>query len=63
FGFTLAQMALAFVSQQKFVSATIIGATNLEQLKQNIAAFTTVLSNDILKEINLIHELYPNPAP
>lgn len=63
FGLTLTQMALAFVSQQKFVSATIIGATNLEQLKQNIAAFTTVLSGDIIKEINLIHELYPNPAP
>lgn len=63
FGLTLTQMAIAFVSQQKFVSATIIGATNLEQLKQNIAAFTTVLSSDIIKEINLIHELYPNPAP
>lgn len=60
---TLTQMAFAFVNQQKFVCSTIIGATNLEQLKQNLAAFNTVLMPDIVKEINHIQEKYPNPAP
>ena len=62
-GLTLAEMALAFVNQQKFVSATIIGATSLAQLEQNINSFSTTLSSTVLKEINNIQELHPNPAP
>ena len=60
---TIAQMALAFVYQQSFVTSTIIGATSLEQLKANIDAFEVVLSPEVLKEINNIQELIPNPAP
>jgi aryl-alcohol dehydrogenase-like predicted oxidoreductase len=62
-GLTISQMALAFVIQRNFVMSTIIGATNLEQLKENIDAFDTVLSNEILMEIEKIQELIPNPAP
>jgi aryl-alcohol dehydrogenase-like predicted oxidoreductase len=62
-GLTLTQMALAFVNQQSFVTSTIIGATTLQQLKENIAAFEVTLSPEILKEINKIQELIPNPAP
>jgi aryl-alcohol dehydrogenase-like predicted oxidoreductase len=62
-GLTLAQMALTFVNQQEFVSSTIIGATNLEQLKDNIDAFEITLSDDIVKQINAIQEIVPNPAP
>ena len=60
---TIAQMALAFVHQQSFVTSTIIGATSLEQLKANIDAFEVVLSPEVLAEINKIQELIPNPAP
>lgn len=60
---TLAQMALAFVNSRPFVTSTIIGATNLEQLKENISSGNIQLSNDILSEIEKIHELIPNPAP
>lgn len=60
---TLTQMAIAYVNQQQFVTSTIIGATTLEQLKENIDAFDTVLSIDILNEIERIQELIPNPAP
>ena len=60
---TLTQMALAFVNQQDFVTSTIIGATTMEQLKENIAAFETILSPEIISEINKIQELIPNPAP
>jgi aryl-alcohol dehydrogenase-like predicted oxidoreductase len=62
-GLTLAQMAIAFVNQQQFVTSTIIGATTLEQLKENIAAFEVKLSPEIISEINKIQELHPNPAP
>lgn len=60
---TLTQMAMAFVKQQDFVTSTIIGATTLAQLKEDIDAFDTVLSPDILSKIEDIQELIPNPAP
>ncbi|HNP32871.1 MAG TPA: NADP(H)-dependent aldo-keto reductase, partial [Flavobacterium sp.] len=62
-GLTLTQMALAFVNQQDFVTATIVGATTMEQLQENIAAFDTVLSSEIVSAINKIQESIPNPAP
>ena len=60
---TLTQMALAFVNKQDFVTSTIIGATTMEQLQENITAFETVLSQEVINEINKIQELIPNPAP
>lgn len=62
-GLTLTQLALAFVQHQSFVSSTIIGATSIEQLKENIDSHTISLTLDILNEINSIQELIPNPAP
>lgn len=62
-GLTLTQMALAFVQQQPIVSSTIIGATSVEQLKENIDTQELVLSPELLTEINRIQELIPNPAP
>ncbi|WP_122901919.1 NADP(H)-dependent aldo-keto reductase [Acinetobacter sp. B51(2017)] len=62
-GLSLTQLALAFIKQQFFVSSTIIGATNLEQLKENIDAFEIDLSPEILQEIEAIHIQQPNPAP
>lgn len=62
-GLTLVQMAEAFVKQQSFVTSTIIGATTMEQLKEDMDAFDTVLSPEIIAEINKIQELHPNPAP
>ena len=61
--FSLAQFSLAFVTQQPFVTSNIIGATTMEQLKENIASININLSEEILKEINKIQELQPNPAP
>ncbi len=62
-GLTLVQLSEAFVNQQSFVTSTIIGATSLTQLKENIDAFDVVLSKEILAEIERIQELHPNPAP
>ena len=60
---TLTEMAIAFVHQQQFVTSTIIGATSIEQLKENIAAFDVKLSDEVISKINAIQELIPNPAP
>lgn len=62
-GLSLTQLALAFIKQQFFVSSTIIGATQLSQLKENIHAFELHLSEEILTEIEDIHKQQPNPAP
>jgi aryl-alcohol dehydrogenase-like predicted oxidoreductase len=62
YGLSLAQMSLAFVRQKDFVTATIIGATNLEQLSENIGSLNVTLSEEMLSEINAIHERMPNPA-
>lgn len=60
---TLAQMSLAFVNQQPFVTSTIIGATNIEQLKENIDSIDVTLSEDVLQQIDAVHQVIPNPAP
>lgn len=62
-GLTSTQLALAFVNQQQLVTSTIIGATSLEQLKENIDAFEIELSKDSMIAIEKIQELIPNPAP
>ena len=62
-GLTLTQLALAFIKQQFFVTSTIIGATNLDQLKENIQAFEIDLSAEVLQGIEDIHRQQPNPAP
>ncbi|EPX3427145.1 aldo/keto reductase, partial [Acinetobacter baumannii] len=62
-GLSLTQLALAFIKQQFFVTSTIIGATNLDQLKENIQAFEIELSPEILQGIETIHIQQPNPAP
>lgn len=60
---SFAQLSLAFVLQKKFVTAPIIGATNVEQLSENIESINVTLSKEILKEIDTVHEHIPNPAP
>ena len=62
-GLSMTQMALAFVNQQPFVTSNIIGATKLEQLKENIASIDLELSDEVLADIEKVHEKYPNPAP
>ena len=62
-GLNPAQMALAFVNAQPFVTANIIGATNMQQLHDNIASANISLSSEVLEGIAAIHQRYPNPSP
>ncbi|BAU72670.1 NADP(H)-dependent aldo-keto reductase [Metapseudomonas furukawaii] len=58
-----AQMALAFVTAQPFVTSNIIGATSLAQLDTNLRSSELTLSQDVLDGIAAIHRDQPNPAP
>jgi len=62
-GLSPAQMALAFVNARAFVTSTIIGATTMAQLRENIASANIELSAELLAEIDRIHADYPDPAP
>jgi len=60
---TLAEMSLAFVNDRPFVTSNIIGATSMDQLKENINSINIKLSDEVISEINLVNEKIPNPAP
>ncbi len=60
---SLTELSLAFVNQRPFVTSNIIGATSMEQLKENIGSIDVTLSDEILNEIDKIQEVQPNPAP
>ena len=62
-GLTPAQLALAFVTSRFFTTSTIIGATNLDQLAENISSAEVNLSGEVLEKIEAIHNNIPNPAP
>jgi aryl-alcohol dehydrogenase-like predicted oxidoreductase len=62
-GLDPAQMALAFVTRQPFVTSNIIGATSLEQLESNLGSIDLQLSAEVLEGIEAIHREQPNPAP
>ena len=62
-GLDLAQMSLKFLEIQPFVTSVIIGATTMEQLKTNIESVNINLSDDVIKEINDVQKIYPNPCP
>ena len=54
--------ANAFVNDRPFVTSNIIGATTMDQLKENIDSINITLSKDDLKEIEDIHLSDPNPC-
>jgi len=60
-GMTAAQLALAWCRQVDGVTSTIIGATNLEQLKENIDAFSLALPDDALKSVDEVFRRFPLP--
>ena len=62
-GITLTELSLAFINQLPFVTSNIIGATKMDQLKENIGSINIELSKEILQEIEAVHAAIPNPAP
>ena len=61
--FDLAQMSLKFCEIQPFMTSVIIGATTMEQLKTDVESVNVNLTEEIIKEINEVQKIYPNPCP
>jgi aryl-alcohol dehydrogenase-like predicted oxidoreductase len=61
YGIDPSQMALAFCNQRPFVTSTIIGATNLDQLATNIQSTELTLSNEVLEDIFQVYRKNPMP--
>ncbi len=60
---SLTQLSQAFVNSRDFVTSNIIGATTMSQLKENVESINISLNEEVINEINLVHEKIPNPAP
>lgn len=61
-GLTPLQLALAFVRQRSFVGSTIIGATSVAQLEEQVRAFDVALSPQVLADIEAVHAVWNSPA-
>jgi len=62
-GLTSVQLALGFAASRWFMSGVIVGATSMQQLKENIAACATPIAPEVLAEIEDLQQRYTNPAP
>ena len=60
---SLAQLSLAFVNTRPFVTSNIIGATSMEQLKENLSSINVDFTKEVMKDIEEVHSVIPNPAP
>ena len=63
FNLTMVQLAQAFVNSRPFVTSNIIGATTMDQLKENIGSINIEFTQEMMDKINSIHNNNPNPAP
>jgi aryl-alcohol dehydrogenase-like predicted oxidoreductase len=59
----MSQMSLKFCEIQDFMTSVIIGATTMEQLKTNVESVNINLPDEVIKEINNVQTIYPNPCP
>lgn len=62
-GLSILQLAHKFVDSRPFVASSIIGATTMDQLRQNMAAFETEWNDELEQAVNEIHVENPDPAP
>jgi aryl-alcohol dehydrogenase-like predicted oxidoreductase len=62
-GLDMAQMSLAFVRQQPFVTSVLIGATTMAQLRSNLASASLQLGPEVIRDIEAVHRSHPNPCP
>lgn len=64
YGLTPTELALAWCYKQPFVASTIIGATNLVQLTENIEAYDKIslITEDVLNDINEVYKIYRDPS-
>ena len=63
YGLDISQMSIKFCEAQDFMTSVIIGATTMQQLKTDIESVKVKLDEEVIKEINEIQKIYPNPCP
>ena len=63
FNLTMVQLAQSFVNSRPFVTNNIIGATTMEQLKENIDSVNIDFTDEIMERVDKIHNENPNPSP
>ena len=61
-GMTPTQMALAWCYHREHVASTIIGATSIEQLDEDISAYDIRLDEETLSDINRVYKKYTDPT-
>lgn len=62
-GITPTQFALKFVETRKFVTSSIIGATTMEQLRENIDAHKITWTDEMERAASRIQKVYRSPSP
>ncbi|MFL1483736.1 NADP(H)-dependent aldo-keto reductase [Marinobacter sp. LN3S78] len=62
-GLSPAQLALAWVNSRRFLTSNIIGATSMEQLRENIGSARVELSDDVVDKLEELHREFTYPCP
>lgn len=62
-GLSPVQMSLAYVTSRGFVTSNIIGATTLDQLRENLGSASVSLEDDVLAAIEDLNREYTYPCP
>ena len=60
---TPAQLALAWVNGRRFVTSNIIGATTMDQLRENVGSASVELSDEVLQALEELHREFTYPCP
>ena len=63
FNLTMVQLAQSFVNSRPFVTSNIIGATTMDQLKENVQSINIEFTDEMMARVNEIHNNNPNPSP
>jgi aryl-alcohol dehydrogenase-like predicted oxidoreductase len=63
FNLTMVQLAQSFVNSRPFVTSNIIGATTMDQLKENVESIKIEFTDEMMERVNEIHNNNPNPSP
>ena len=63
YNLTMVQLAQSFVNSRPFVTSNIIGATTMDQLKENVESINIEFTDEMMDKVNEIHNDNPNPSP
>jgi len=59
----MSQMSIKFCEEQEFMTSVIIGATTMDQLKENVESINIEFTDEMMDRVNEIHNNNPNPSP